>query len=159
MLLVGGGGCGKTRIETQVLVPLFKAFFGPQGCLCTAPSNKAARLVGGKTTHAAAKIGTGRLDVSSLKTRADAKHALAQQFVRLGAMIIDEFSQCSAKLYHAISYRSTDGRTAVPTVRPLLACWPLLWNDRRKIFLVFIFFNSKTGVLAARLVSNVIILI
>ena len=28
LLLVGGGGCGKTRIFNVVLVPLLEAFFG-----------------------------------------------------------------------------------------------------------------------------------
>ena len=118
VLLVGGGGCGKTRIETLVLVPLFKAFFGPQSCLCTAPSNKAARLVNGKTTHSACKLGAGKMDVASLKTKADQKQALARQFVRLGALINDEFSQCSAKLYHAFSYRFVDSRASSYFLNP-----------------------------------------
>ena len=49
ILIFGGGGCGKTRIITDVLTPLFKTFYGPAGCVLTAFSNKAARLVGGKT--------------------------------------------------------------------------------------------------------------
>ena len=43
MLLLGGGGCGKTRIVNLVLTALFLTFWGPRGCVKTAPSNKAAR--------------------------------------------------------------------------------------------------------------------
>ena len=43
LLLVGGGGCGKTRIFNMVLVPLLEAFYGPQGVMKEASSNTAAR--------------------------------------------------------------------------------------------------------------------
>ena len=49
MLLLGGGGCGKSRIVNLVLTPLFLQFWGPRGCVKAAPSNKAARGVLGKT--------------------------------------------------------------------------------------------------------------
>ena len=52
MLLIGGGGCGKTRIINLVLTALFIQFWGPRGCVKTAPSNKAARGILGKTLHA-----------------------------------------------------------------------------------------------------------
>ena len=64
LLLVGGGGCGKTRIFNMVLVPLLEAFYGPQGAMKEASSNKAARLLHGKTMHAANKLHGG----SSLRT-------------------------------------------------------------------------------------------
>ena len=64
LLLVGGGGCGKTRIFNMVLVPLLEAFYGPQGVMKEASSNKAARLLHGKTMHAANKLHGG----SSLRT-------------------------------------------------------------------------------------------
>ena len=38
MLLLGGGGCGKTRIINLVLTALFLMFWGPRGCVKTAPS-------------------------------------------------------------------------------------------------------------------------
>ena len=43
MLLLGGGGCGKTRIINHVLTGLFVTFWGQRGCVKAAPSNKAAR--------------------------------------------------------------------------------------------------------------------
>ena len=37
-LLVGGGGCGKTRVINKVLRPLFQAFFGEDAVQTQAPS-------------------------------------------------------------------------------------------------------------------------
>ena len=50
MLLLGGGGCGKSRIVNLVLTPLFLQFWGPRGRVKAAPSNKAAKLGGGSLT-------------------------------------------------------------------------------------------------------------
>ena len=47
----GGGGCGKTELLINVMVPLWKVLFGPHGVLKRAPSNKPARLIGGTTIH------------------------------------------------------------------------------------------------------------
>ena len=47
----GGGGCGKTDLLVNVMVPLWEVFFGPKGVLKRAPSNKPARLIGGTTIH------------------------------------------------------------------------------------------------------------
>ena len=56
ILIFGGGGCGKTRIINEVLTPLFRRFYGLRGCVLTAFSNKAARLIKGKTSHALTKL-------------------------------------------------------------------------------------------------------
>ena len=48
MLLLGGGGCGKTRIVNLVLTALFMEFWGERGIVKAAPSNKAARGILGK---------------------------------------------------------------------------------------------------------------
>ena len=37
MLLLGGGGCGKSRIVNLVLTALFLEFWGPRGCVKAAP--------------------------------------------------------------------------------------------------------------------------
>ena len=60
MLLLGGGGCGKSRIVNLVLTALFLQFWGPRGCVKAAPSNKAARGILGKTLHVCAKLGGGK---------------------------------------------------------------------------------------------------
>ena len=47
----GGGGCGKTTLAVEVILPLLEAYFHPEGVLRRAPSNKPARLIGGRTMH------------------------------------------------------------------------------------------------------------
>ena len=110
-LLIGGGGCGKTRIINRVLRPLFSAFFGANAVQTQAPSNKAARQIHGKTMHSANKL---RVD-SSLRTvhlrlTATTRKSLELSTVPLGAMILDEFSQCIGQMLHADSLRKTYGR-------------------------------------------------
>ena len=51
LLLYGGGGCGKTRIINYALAKLFRRFYGDKGVVLTAFSNKASRLIKGKTSH------------------------------------------------------------------------------------------------------------
>ena len=111
-LIFGSGGCGKTRLITKVLVPLFKRYFGPHGVVTTAFSNKAARLVQGKTGHALAKLrGTKSLAMPHLRIRSDQEsRALAAVWVPAGALVKDEFSQQSSSLEHALAVRAMYGR-------------------------------------------------
>ena len=112
MLIYGSGGCGKTRLINMVLSPLFKRYFGPRGLVTTAFSNKAARLVNGKTSHALAKLrGTKSLAMPHLRLRGDKdSRALAAVWVPAGALVKDEFSQQSASLEHALAVRAMYGR-------------------------------------------------
>ena len=110
MLLLGGGGCGKTRIVNLVLTALFLTFWGPRGCVKTAPSNKAARGILGKTLHAAAKLRGVSLKMFDLRCNATVQNALAYLWAPCGALIIDEAPQGAAALYHAVSLRCTYGR-------------------------------------------------
>ena len=97
-LLVGGGGCGKTRIINQVLRPLLTSFYGAGGVQTQAASNKAARLIGGKTMHTANKLrAESSLRTVYLRLTAETRRALEASASRLGALIIDEFSQCIAQ--------------------------------------------------------------
>ena len=48
MLLIGGGGFGKSRIVNLVLTALFLQFWGPRGCVEAAQSNRASRGILGK---------------------------------------------------------------------------------------------------------------
>ena len=47
----GGDGCGKTTLAVEVILPLLEAYYRPEGVLRRAPSNKPARLIGGRTMH------------------------------------------------------------------------------------------------------------
>ena len=76
-----------------------------------APSNKAARQIHGKTMHSANKL---RVD-SSLRTvhlrlTSTTRKSLELGTVPLGAMILDEFSQCIGQMLHSDSLRKTYGR-------------------------------------------------
>jgi hypothetical protein len=112
LLLYGGGGCGKTRIINCVLTKLFRRFYGAKGVVLTAFSNKAARLIRGKTSHTLAKIRGGQsLIMSRLRIKTDAeRRALAAVWAPAGALLKDEFTQQSRSLEHAIAVRATYGR-------------------------------------------------
>lgn len=112
ILIYGSGGCGKTRLITMVLAPLFTRYFGTRGLVTTAFSNKAARLVNGKTSHALAKLrGTKSLAMPHLRLRSDQEsRALAAVWAPAGALVKDEFSQQSAPLEHALAVRAMYGR-------------------------------------------------
>ena len=116
MLLLGGGGCGKSRIVNLVLTPLFLQFWGPRGCVKAAPSNKAARGILGKTLHVVGKLGGGSLNMMNLRCGPQAQKALAYLWAPSGAFIIDEAPQGAAALYHAVALRSCYGRVAAHDV-------------------------------------------
>ena len=111
MLLLGGGGCGKSRIINLVLTPLFVQYWGPRGCVKAAPSNKAARGILGKTMHVAAKLTGGSLNIMNLRCNMATQRALAHLWNPCGAFIIDEGPQGAAALYHALAMRSAFGRS------------------------------------------------
>ena len=52
----GGGGCGKPTLALDVLLP--EVFFGPDGVLWRAPSNKPARFIAGRTMHSSSGLTT-----------------------------------------------------------------------------------------------------
>ena len=112
ILIFGGGGCGKTKIIVEVLRPLFRRFYGPRGCVLTAFSNKAARLVKGKTSHALVKIrGAQSLNMARLRIKDDKdQRALAAVWAPVGALVKDEFSMQPGTLEHAIAVRAIYGR-------------------------------------------------
>ena len=110
MLLVGGGGCGKSRIINLVLTALFTQFWGPRGCVKVAPSNKAARGILGKTLHVASKLSGCSLTMTNLRCSQKLLQALEYLWVPCGAYIIDEAPQGASALYHAVALRSSYGR-------------------------------------------------
>ena len=126
LLLVGGGGCGKTRIFNKVLVPLLEEFYGPQSVMKEASSNKAARLLHGKTMHAANKL-TGNSSLRTVHLRLDEQRAkvLGNISGKIGATIIDEHSQTSAKLFHADAYITSLARAPIYKLAPERYAHPL----------------------------------
>ena len=112
MLLLGGGGCGKSHIVNLVLTALFLQFWGPRGCVKAAPSNKAARGILGRTLHVVAKLRGCSLNMLNLRCSSAVQSALAYLWAPCGALIIDEAPQGAAALYHAVALRSCHGRAS-----------------------------------------------
>ena len=113
----GGGGCGKTTLAVEVILPLLEAYFRPEGVLRRAPSNKPARLIGGRTMHS----GQGLTPENSLRTaalalNAQARHKLSVTHADAGVLHIDESSQLPADLNHAAALRTTYAREKHPGV-------------------------------------------
>ena len=119
LLLYGGGGCGKTRIINFALAKLFRRFYGDKGLVLTAFSNKAARLIKGKTSHTLAKIRGGQsLAIARLRVRDDAeRRALAAVWAPAGALVKDEFTMQPGPLEHAIAVRAIYGRERYHNLR------------------------------------------
>ena len=112
MLVYGGGGCGKTLLVNRVISKLLVHYYGPRGCVRTAFSNKAARLIKGKTGHAICKLrGGAGLTTPHLRVKTEQEQRnLAIIWAPAGAGIQDEFSQNSGPMSHAVSLRGTYGR-------------------------------------------------
>ena len=94
IILDGGGGCGKTTIAVDVTLPLQETFFGVNGVLRRAPSNKPARLIGGRTMHSS----HGLTPESSMRTHSLALDAQSRPKLTItnaeaGAMHFAEYSQ------------------------------------------------------------------
>ena len=111
IIMDGGGGCGKTTLSTDIVLPLLETFFHPEGVLRRAPANKPARLIGGRTMHS----GQGLTPESSMRTHALAlnvqtRQKLAVTRVDAGVLYIDEYSQLSGELNHAGALRTTYAR-------------------------------------------------
>ena len=113
IILDGGGGCGKTTLAIDITLPLQETFFGVHGVLRRAPSNKPARLLGGRTMHSS----QGLTPDSSMRTHnlalnPQSRQKLAMTHAEAGAMHLDEYSQLLAELNNAAALRTTYAREA-----------------------------------------------
>jgi hypothetical protein len=113
ILTDGGGGCGKTTLAVEVILPLLEAYYHPEGVLRRAPSNKPAQLIGGRTVHS----GQGMTPENSMRTaklalNAQSSHKLSLTHADAGVLYIDESSQLQGELNHAASLRTTYAREA-----------------------------------------------
>lgn len=114
LVLVGGGGCGKSRIINKVLSPLLICYYGDRGVMREAGSNKAARLIQGITIHMANGLqGNSSMLIPHLRLTATNKKTAEYRYGPLGAKIFDECSQYNARLWHADCYRTASARDAM----------------------------------------------
>ena len=108
ILMDGGGGCGKTTLAVEIILPLLETCYRLEGVLRRAPSNKAARLIGGRAMHS----GQGLTPENSMRTAALALNVQSRQKLGIthadaAALYIDESSQLEGELNHASSLRTT----------------------------------------------------
>ena len=107
----GGGGCGKTTLAVEVILPLLEAYYHPEGVLRRAPSNKPARLIGGRTMHSGQGLTPeNSMRTASLALNAQAQHKLSITHADAGVLHIDESSMLQGELNHAASLRTTYAR-------------------------------------------------
>ena len=102
----GGGGCCKTDLLINVMVPLFQVFFGPHGVLKRARSNKPARLIGGTTIHSS----QGLSPESSLRTHSLALNLQTRQ--KMSRTVVDKRSNGARRVF-ASTWRSTGTERAL----------------------------------------------
>ena len=111
LFLHGPGGSGKTYCMTEVVVKVIRTFFGEEGVKAIAASNSAARLLGGKTMHAAGKMSRGQsLKAKKLKPNSRAKKALDTEWSQQVLLLADEIGQASPPLLAGCSRRASYGR-------------------------------------------------
>jgi len=111
LFLHGPGGSGKTYCMTEVVLKVIRQFFGLQGAKAIAAANSAARLLGGKTMHAAGKMTRQQsLKAKDLRPRIRAKKALATEWDYLLLLLGDELSLASPPLLSGVSRRASHGR-------------------------------------------------
>jgi hypothetical protein len=110
---------------------LFETFYGKDGVVKEASSNKAARLLHGKTIHTANKLqGGASLRTVHLRLNDKRGQVLGAIYGRTGAKIIDEFSQTCAKLFHADAFITTMARAPIFKLRPEAYAVPEhTWGD------------------------------
>ena len=103
IIVLGGGGCGKTLLLTKLLFPLFEIYFGCRGLLKGAPSNKAARLLEGKTIHVLKALrATSSLRTAQLRFKSDAeRRKMEATHTEAGLGCYAECNQIQAALLHA----------------------------------------------------------
>ncbi len=111
LFLHGPGGSGKTYCMTEVVMKVVKHFFGKRGVKAIAASNSTARLLLGKTMHAAGKLTRGQsLLAARLKPNSRAKKKLQMEWEYLLFLLGDELSLALPPLLAGISRRASHGR-------------------------------------------------
>ncbi len=112
LLLLGGGGCGKSFLLKKVVEPLMAAYFPrSRGLLILCQSNAGARLVLGRTLHSALGLTpASNLQTQALRPLGDNLLRLQKLFEPLGGLAIDETPMAPGKLVHAAALRITCAR-------------------------------------------------
>jgi hypothetical protein len=104
-VIAGAAGTGKTAV-LQVIEKLFEHYVGPDSFLKSAPTNTAARKVGGDTTHALYKLPLHSLRGQRGHLKGPRLAALRRRFKHAIAHSIDEFSMLTPQGNYQVDGRS-----------------------------------------------------
>ena len=111
LLLLGGGGCGKSHWLLNVFKPLCLAYFGPRSFLAQCQSNAGARLLNGRTIHSSLGLTpASSLAMESLHLTPGDNKRLEPMAESLGRIAMDERPTVPAKLLHANLLRMSYAR-------------------------------------------------
>ena len=110
VFLHGPGGSGKTFCMTDVVLKIVRHFFGERGVKAIAATNSAARLLLGKTMHAAGKLARQQsLKAQKLKPNSRVKKALQREWEALVLLLGDELSMAAPALVACVPPRRASG--------------------------------------------------
>ena len=111
LAIVGPGGTGKTAV-LRVVEALIVSFCAPETVRKLAPSNAAARLLGGDTMHALCKLPFGRKRLTSKHGRlshavltihrAKWRNSVAAFFDEVSTISADQLMQCNVRIQQAM---------------------------------------------------------
>ena len=111
VFLHGPGGSGKTHCMTEVVIKVVRHFLGERGAKAIAAQNSAARLLLGKTMHAAGKLNRKQsLKAKQLKPSSQKRRALETEWVDPLLLLCDELSLAPPPLLAGVSRRAFHGR-------------------------------------------------
>ena len=111
VFLHGPGGSGKTHCMTEVVIKVVRHFVGARGAKAIAAHNSAARLLKGKTMHAAGKMTRGQsMKAAELKPKSHARKALEAEWLDPLLLLADELGLAAPPLLAGISRRAFHGR-------------------------------------------------
>ena len=108
-VLIGGAGSGKTT-TMLVVEALLELFLGPGTFKKSAPTNTAARLWGGDTSHAVYKLPRGSLLGRRARLSSRVLRAMRKQWQSIRAQAIDEISMMPPQLLFQIDMRTRQAK-------------------------------------------------
>ena len=101
--LLGGPGTGKTYALRHAFA--LQQHFAPHSFRCCAPTNAAARLIGGATLHSACNLPIGEWTARD-RAMALTKENLLHMWRNIELFAIDEISMVSAEMLSKVEFRS-----------------------------------------------------
>ena len=102
MALLGGPGTGKTYVLKHAFA--LQTHFAPGSLQTCAPTNAAARLIGGKTLHSACDLPIGEWTARA-RAMTFTKEKLLQTWRGIELLAIDEISMVSAEMFSKVEFR------------------------------------------------------